>query len=361
MPSLEAKLGAIQKSIGENISFEVAKSTLKEILGSEPKIERSAENIRDKVILSELRPSCDTAFHFLIGVMADEHENLRWLKVSAKHSPAGYSYEGLSRDFDEMRQRRIEQAKEAATRACVARESRRVERRVSNLVAKIAPPMTFWETKNLIDKSLGVTSEIKNEVNPAGDRLAYASIKLCDTTKNYLFNLDGDGVGRIKRLRFWVQEPGEEYSLLEKFTREYEAGLPMPAQSAEDANAQASASTVNPSAPPKQQYESYWTVNENLMGLVRDGSRLTFYYVQPRQGMMDLVRTGTQWMTGDLERGSFVGTARVFSKRCGALEYPVSGKGDGDGITISGYAPKIDSSCNILEYTPIVDGISRHK
>lgn len=95
-------------------------------------------------------------------------------------------------------------------------------------------------------------------------------------------------------------------------------------------------------------YESYWNMNENMMGLLRNHSRWAFYYITPRPHMAEVnIKPGTLFMTGESEAGVFVGKAFTFSKICGALEYAISGSVNETRVAVVGDAPLVDENCNV--------------
>lgn len=73
--------------------------------------------------------------------------------------------------------------------------------------------------------------------------------------------------------------------------------------------------------------DSFWEHNGSLMRLSTDGSdRRIFTYEEPSDLMYRAgVRTGTVLFEGRRIGDEYVGTARVFSRNCGWLEYRVSG------------------------------------
>jgi tetratricopeptide (TPR) repeat protein len=71
---------------------------------------------------------------------------------------------------------------------------------------------------------------------------------------------------------------------------------------------------------------SLWNLNGSVISLEVDGPALAFRYDKPRKGMRDEgVRSGTLLFSGTREGDAVSGTGYVFSRRCGALPYPVTG------------------------------------
>ena len=90
------------------------------------------------------------------------------------------------------------------------------------------------------------------------------------------------------------------------------------------------------------QPSSYWRHNNSIVGLYADGEFRQFRYEQPRQGMLDEgVRKGTILFKGKKAGDAYRGTAYVFSQRCSATPYSVSGtlSADSQQIVLTGQAP----------------------
>lgn len=72
--------------------------------------------------------------------------------------------------------------------------------------------------------------------------------------------------------------------------------------------------------------DSFWMHNGSLMRLHADGNLRVFSYEHPTQRMRHAgVRRGTVLFEGERQGNRYVGQARVFSRYCGELIYPVSG------------------------------------
>src|SRR5437762_1384336 len=72
--------------------------------------------------------------------------------------------------------------------------------------------------------------------------------------------------------------------------------------------------------------QSTWNHNGSSMSLVASGRSRTFIYENPRAGMREVgVGPGTVLFKGVRNGSKYSGTAYVFSKRCGAQPYQVSG------------------------------------
>jgi hypothetical protein len=96
--------------------------------------------------------------------------------------------------------------------------------------------------------------------------------------------------------------------------------------------------------------ESLWDYEGSTLVLITDGMQRKFYYETPRPGLVAIgVQRGTLFFVGQQQGRAYRGIARVFSKRCGAIPYPVSGEISEDSRTIlvRGKAPSLDGKCRI--------------
>jgi hypothetical protein len=96
--------------------------------------------------------------------------------------------------------------------------------------------------------------------------------------------------------------------------------------------------------------ESLWDYDGSTLLLVADGMQRKLYYETPRPGLADIgVQRGTLFFVGQQKGRVYRGIARVFSKRCGAIPYSVSGEISEDSRTIlvRGKAPSLDGKCRI--------------
>ena len=102
------------------------------------------------------------------------------------------------------------------------------------------------------------------------------------------------------------------------------------------------------------QPSSLWRHNNSVMGLFADGQVRVFRYEQPREGMREEgVRKGTTLFEGTKSGETYEGTAYVFSQRCGAIAYSVSGTVSTDSrqVILTGQAPsRLDSNCQPTAY-----------
>jgi hypothetical protein len=97
------------------------------------------------------------------------------------------------------------------------------------------------------------------------------------------------------------------------------------------------------------------THNGSLMEMLpAPGGGLVVQYARPRPDLNGLVMPGTVLVRGHWQGRPpqvFVGEARVFSRLCGAIPYPVRGTVDQSQVLILfGGAPQYDTSCRIVGY-----------
>lgn len=94
--------------------------------------------------------------------------------------------------------------------------------------------------------------------------------------------------------------------------------------------------------------QTIWNHNGSDVELTSDGPTRVITYLQPRYGLP--VTRGTVLFRGTANGSRYSGTAYVFSSRCGAYGYAVSGDVNvpQKSIILYGEAPAIDSSCNVI-------------
>lgn len=93
--------------------------------------------------------------------------------------------------------------------------------------------------------------------------------------------------------------------------------------------------------------QGYWEHNGSIVTLQAGGERRQFHYSQPRAGLP--VNPGTLLFTGRRSGNQYVGTAYVFSSRCGSRGYVVEGPVSADQrtVTMYGQAPLFDNNCRV--------------
>ncbi len=77
---------------------------------------------------------------------------------------------------------------------------------------------------------------------------------------------------------------------------------------------------------PSLNSNSSWDHNNSIMSIRSVGNRVTIFYAQPRQGMIDEgVRTGTLLFDGQRTGNRLSGTSYVFDRHCSPIPYPDDG------------------------------------
>ncbi|KUO63588.1 MAG: hypothetical protein APF80_13490 [Alphaproteobacteria bacterium BRH_c36] len=95
---------------------------------------------------------------------------------------------------------------------------------------------------------------------------------------------------------------------------------------------------------------SVWSHNGSEMRLLSQGSIRRFVYERPRRGLS--VSPCDVVFVGEKQGENYIGTAYVFSRRCGPIGYPVSGpvSSVGPKVTLYGQSPRRRNDCSITGY-----------
>jgi len=98
-----------------------------------------------------------------------------------------------------------------------------------------------------------------------------------------------------------------------------------------------------------QQTSSFeiWEHNGSLMKLIKDGREWTFLYEEPRAGLVQVgIKRGTWLMKLHFKGNSSIeGTARIFTKRCGPVEYRVAARLYVGSVIADGLIPQLNTKC----------------
>src|SRR5690606_15641612 len=101
--------------------------------------------------------------------------------------------------------------------------------------------------------------------------------------------------------------------------------------------------------------QALYNHNGSIMRVVEQGNTVRILYEQPRQGMAQIgVRPGTLLFEGQLDANRYLeGLSRIFSARCGELDYYVYGQYQRSGdFTLNGAAPVLESGgCRVIDNT----------
>jgi hypothetical protein len=106
---------------------------------------------------------------------------------------------------------------------------------------------------------------------------------------------------------------------------------------------------ITPSPPTSS--VAHWIHNGSIVRLTASGTKREFYYISPRQGLLDVgVQQGALLFSGNRSGNSYTGTAYIFTKRCGPVAYAVAGEvgTDDRSVTMRGRAPRVDTNCHVV-------------
>lgn len=97
--------------------------------------------------------------------------------------------------------------------------------------------------------------------------------------------------------------------------------------------------------------QTQWDHNGSTVTLSANGANRQFTYAVPRPGLP--VTSGTLLFSGRKVGDRYLGTAYIFSERCGATGYSVAGPVSADqrSVTMYGKAPRINSACQVTGYS----------
>lgn len=103
------------------------------------------------------------------------------------------------------------------------------------------------------------------------------------------------------------------------------------------------------------QAQSFYNHNGSIMRLVQQGNSVRIFYEEPREGLLPHgVRPGTMLFEGELDANLYLeGMSRIFSSRCGEMDYYVYGqfRRNGD-FTLAGAAPVLErNGCRVIDNT----------
>jgi hypothetical protein len=88
------------------------------------------------------------------------------------------------------------------------------------------------------------------------------------------------------------------------------------------------------------------------MYLVASGQSREFYYQKPRAGMLEAgAHPGSLLFRGEIDNGTYFGTAYIFSSHCGQIPFQVEGLilDNDEWIMLTGHAPRVERNCRADE------------
>lgn len=100
---------------------------------------------------------------------------------------------------------------------------------------------------------------------------------------------------------------------------------------------------------------SYWYHNGSVMALAAQGDQRAFYYEEPKALLAKAgASRGTLLFKGEFAKMRYEGISFLFSKECGPIPYPVSGRVSKDyrRVVLTGRKPIRDSNCRQISSKP---------
>jgi len=95
-----------EAAVNAAMQLNEAQAALASILGRQGQIVPSKDDIKERVVVNAIHTKCDSPFHFLINVRADQQGKVRWLQIWAENAPTGYRsglHPRYSVDFEAQR------------------------------------------------------------------------------------------------------------------------------------------------------------------------------------------------------------------------------------------------------------------
>ncbi|HET9714827.1 MAG TPA: hypothetical protein VFP60_01465 [Pseudolabrys sp.] len=99
---------------------------------------------------------------------------------------------------------------------------------------------------------------------------------------------------------------------------------------------------------------SYWRSGDSIMRLEAAGVSRKFFYFKPSDDESQTgAKTGSPRFTGQISGKTYVGTAYVYSDKCGRAAFRVVGQIENDGgrVILSGKGPQFDEACREIGKT----------
>lgn len=96
--------------------------------------------------------------------------------------------------------------------------------------------------------------------------------------------------------------------------------------------------------------QSAWNHNNSIVEISNEANNVNIYYLKPRLGLP--VKSGDLLFNGLVNGYGILGTAYIFSEKCGPIAYEVSGyiSNDQNSVRMTGRAPRRGSDCRVASY-----------
>jgi len=96
--------------------------------------------------------------------------------------------------------------------------------------------------------------------------------------------------------------------------------------------------------------QSAWNHNNSIVEISNEANNVNIYYLKPRLGLP--VKSGDLLFNGVVNGYGILGTAYIFSEKCGPIAYEVSGyiSNDQNSVRMTGKAPRRGSDCRVASY-----------
>ena len=95
---IEGLAKQVDDLVTEDSTLSKLQPPIDNLLVSSSQIRPSDDNIKENVLINTIKTKCDSKFHYLINIMADETGKVKSIKLFSEDSPEGY-IEGYIEDF----------------------------------------------------------------------------------------------------------------------------------------------------------------------------------------------------------------------------------------------------------------------
>lgn len=159
---LEGVLDSIRSQVQSKTNLTEIAAVLEAATARKTSIAPSDTNIKEKVLVGSLAPKCDTAFYFLINVVATESGKPRYLRVWTENPPKGYGQKDRAIDaftLDWEKERAAEALADLQAKANLASAAALRKLQLLNLEAKCSGFYGSATTCGQVRFSVGVVNQ----------------------------------------------------------------------------------------------------------------------------------------------------------------------------------------------------------